>query len=338
MKLSFAAAMVAALGACAAAQAADHLDAPILIGNGQVDINDLYAFQSPTNPNNTVMIMTVNPFAGTMSPREFGTGVDYTFNIDNTGDAVADVRYTASFSPVVGGSQAYTLTKDTLPYAVGTTGDTTATSTSGAIVQASVYDDPFFFDLAGFQNGLMFTGDDFFAGADVSAIVLEVPSSELGTNIGIWATTSDSGGQIDRMGRPAINTVLIPSARKQEFNEAAPANDLAAFGSDVEAAITGLSDAANASALTPILLPDVLTIDTSNASGFLNGRQLADDVIDAELTLLTASSTPIGDGVDANDQPFLNVFPYLAPANVPEPAAAALLALAAAGLMRRRIR
>ncbi len=46
------------------AHSADHLDAPILTGRGDLDVNDVYAFQSPTNANNTVLIMTVNPFCG----------------------------------------------------------------------------------------------------------------------------------------------------------------------------------------------------------------------------------------------------------------------------------
>jgi hypothetical protein len=130
------------------------------------------------------------------------------------------------------------------------------------------------------------------------------------------------------MGRPAINTVLIPSNRKDEFNQTAPEQDSASFGDDVRTAITGLSSAANASALTDILLPDVLTFDTSNSAGFLNGRQLADDVIDAELGLLTEGALT-GDGVDMNDVPFLSAFPYLAPAHViPEPSGTALGVLA----------
>ncbi len=316
------------LAATSTTRASDHLDAPLLVGNGEADVNDLYAFQSPTNANNTVLILTVNPFAGQASGTTFSSTINYDFLIDNDGDAVADLSYSTTFSVPVAGSQTLTALRDGNPYATGNTETDLATS-GGGTLRAGLFDDPFFFDAAGFNNGLSFTGDDFFAGANVSAIVLEVPSSELGgPNIGVWVTTSEAGNQIDRVGRPAINTVLIPSARKNEFNQAVPASDFSAFGADVEAAITGLSDATNAAALTPILLPDVLTFDTSSSAGFLNGRQLADDVIDAELTLLTGSSSPVGDGVDANDVPFLGVFPYLAPANsIPEPSGIALMVL-----------
>lgn len=330
-------ALLLVLAVAAPAFAADHLDAPALSGNGQVDINDLYAFQSPSNPANSVLIMTVNPFAGVLSPLAFDPAVEYQIQIDNTGDAVADITYTASFGAAAPNAvQSYTLSQDGTAIGGGLTGVDLPT-TGGGTVRAGLFDDPFFFDLAGFQDGLNFTGDDAFAGQNVAAIVLEVPSTDLNgadSNIGVWARTVEGGVQQDRMGRPAINTVLIPAGRKDEFNGAAPAGDFAAFGDDVQAIIEVLNggDSATAAGLTSVLLPDVLTFDTSSADGFLNGRRLADDVIDAELTLLTNSSTPIGDGVDANDQPFLDVFPYLAGPNViPEPGTAALLLLASAG-------
>jgi len=317
----------------------DHLDAPALAGGGNLDVADLYAFQSPTNPDNTVLILTVNPFAGALSGTDFGTNdVEYQFQIDNTSDAVADVTYGVTFSGA-GSGQMLTLTRDGTQIANGANGMSLAT-TGGGTVQAGLFDDPFFFDAAGFQNGFAFTGDDAFAGANVSAIVLEVPSSELGgTNVGIWARSVSAGSQVDRVGRPAINTVLIPSSRQDEFNQSAPADDLANFGADVEAAISGLSNPANAVALTSVLLPDVLTFDTSSSDGFLNGRQLADDVIDAELGLLTAGAVT-GDGVDMNDVPFRGVFPYLAVQNIPEPSGVALglLGLTALFASRRRIR
>src|SRR5690606_10443539 len=113
----------------------------------------------------------------------------------------------------------------------------------GGTVQAGLFDDPFFFDLAGFQNGFAFTGADAFAGANVSGIVLEVPSSELNgvdSNIGVWARSLDGGMQVDRVGRPAVNTVLLASGRKQAFNEGAPADDGANFGAEILSAIAGL--------------------------------------------------------------------------------------------------
>ena len=57
-------------------------------------------------------------------------------------------------------------------------------------------------------------------------------------------------------------------------------------------------------------------------AGFPNGRRLGDDVVDIALRVM-AGATPLtpafnsginamlGDGVDANDVPFLDVFPYV---------------------------
>jgi hypothetical protein len=58
----------------------------------------------------------------------------------------------------------------------------------------------------------------------------------------------------------------------------------------------------------------VLTIDTSSSDGFLNGRRLQDDVIDAELGLVTNGALT-SDCVDSNDAVFSTTFPYLAPAH-----------------------
>ena len=334
------------------APAADHLDAPMLRvqGQGGRDLNDVYAFQSPTNPANSVLVMTVNPFAervnpfGTISARTFDPAVEYQFQIDNNGDAVADVTYAATFTPPVGGVQTLSATRNGAPIATGNTG-TGISVAGGGKLQASLFEDPFFFDLVGFNNGLNFTGNDTFAGANISAIVLEVPSTQLqngaNPNIGVWARTLVGGSQIDRMGRPAINTALIPSGMKDAFNLASPANDPANFGDEVLASLLSLNggNATHASQTAALLLPDVITFDTSNAGGFLNGRRLADDVIDAELNVLTNGGVTT-DMVNANDAAFLSVFPYLAGPNlVPEPSSIVLLAICFCGIgynLRRR--
>jgi hypothetical protein len=114
------------------------------------------------------------------------------------------------------------------------------------------------------------------------------------------------------MGRPAINTVFIPSNQKDAFNAGQPSNDPAEFSDELIATLLALgNDQATAEALTAVLLPDILTIDTSNPAGFLNGRGLADDVIDAELGLISGGAIT-SDCVDANDKAFSTTFPYLA--------------------------
>ena len=354
--------LVVAMAAATAvpAMASDHLDAPSLSGNGQVDVNDLYAFQSPENAANSVLILTVNPGANDrgqgLSGTDFGTGtsttgIAYQIEIDNTGDAIPDITYEATFAGA-GAAQTINLTRNGVLQAAGATGTTlTTTGTTGTgRVSTGVFDDPFFFDLNGFNNGFNFTGDDFFETLDVSAIVLEVPNTELNgtsSNISVAARTLLDGGQVDRVGRPAINTALITGDRKEDFNVADEVDDFADFGEEVQAAIEGLNggDAATASAIANVLLPDVLTFDTSDAGGFtdgnLNGRNLTDDVIDAELQLLTGNPD-ITDMVDGNAGGFLDVFPFLAPRNtaaVPEPSTLLPIALgivAIAGRRRRR--
>ena len=175
----------------------------------------------------------------------------------------------------------------------------------------------------------------------MSAIVLEVPDSQLagtGSGVGYWAHTTIGGQQNDRMGRPAIATVFIPNnpippdnagpSMKSDFNHGRPVDDQANFRGEVVNTLTTLfslndmggpvggtdnpaDDAAAIGGLADILLPDILTFDLNNASGFLNGRQLADDVIDAELGLVTEGFVTT-DCVPANDKTFRTTFPYLA--------------------------
>ncbi|NJN44633.1 MAG: DUF4331 domain-containing protein [Anaerolineae bacterium] len=300
-------------------QAADHLDAPGLTspgGDGRLDITDVYAFQSPTNPANTVMMMNVNPAAGAISPTEFSSSANYQFEVTTNGQTNTTLIYQLQFSaPDGSGKQNVTLRKASpggpaKVIATGKTGEDIAVS-GGGTLHAGLFDDPFFFDLNAFLGAYPFceapggtpgsSGADFFAGLNVSAIVLEVPSSTFRTSsIGVWGRTLVGGQQVDRMGRPAINTVFIPSDSKNAFNESLPQQDLRLFGQF-------LGDFA------PVLLPDILTVDVSSSAGFLNGRQLADDVIDIELTVLGVP--PGGDCVDANDVTFSATFPYLAPAH-----------------------
>lgn len=321
VRLSLAVIAVAALiGAFALpVGAADHLDAPLVQGDGQTDINDLYVFQSPSNPDNAVFVMTVNPLAGVQSRTDFRVWSPYIFEIDTNGDAISDQDFYAVFSPPApsSGKQGVHVGGSGIS-GEGNTGSRIplrdADGKRIGFAHAGLFDDPFFFDLAAFQNGLAFcpggAGSDFFEGLDVAAIVIEVPKALLGSQqVGVWAVTTDGvfGSQVDRMGRPAINTVLI-SSDKDAYNAGQPENDRASFGAEVQAALTGLG-AADPAALTQVLLPDVLTVDFDQPTNFLNGRWLADDVIDAELDLLTNGAVTTDCVDDTND--FRDTFPYL---------------------------
>ncbi len=322
--------------------AADHLDAPGLTppgGDTRLDITDVYVFQSPSDPSRTVLVMGVNPLAGVLNDGTFHPHGSYEFNIDNNGDAVSDVTAKVTFSaPDAHGRQRVKLvgkfaggktiiargwTNQNIPIRGGGHGST---------LRAGVLDDPFFFDLDAFlgTSGRAFCDGgetDFFKGLNVSAIVFEFPSAWLGSNhgVGVWASTMLAGTQIDRMGRPAINTVFIPNnpfeptgsepSQKNAFNAGAPADDQANFRSEVVDTLEIFygSGSSSAQAIADILLPDMLSYDPSSSAGFLNGRGLADDVIDIELGLVTNGA--VTSDCVANDSAFSASFPYLAAPN-----------------------
>ena len=141
--------------------------------------------------------------------------------------------------------------------------------------------------------------------------------------------TSGTYTQNDQMARPAINTVFVGSARKNEFNTTTPSAMNAAFKADFVAKLNAFGYTSNilglnADAFAGVLVTDVLNVKTSGTTTFydgtnvLTGRALADDVIDVELILIfggaTGASNPglTSDNVGANDKAFLTTFPYLA--------------------------
>jgi hypothetical protein len=66
----------------------------------------------------------------------------------------------------------------------------------------------------------------------------------------------------------------------------------------------------------PSANPNPLGVLGGDLQGFPDGRRLTDDVTDIALRVvagaLKGNNVPLGDGVDANDKPFLSSFPYLA--------------------------
>jgi hypothetical protein len=79
-------------------------------------------------------------------------------------------------------------------------------------------------------------------------------------------------------------------------------------------------------AIPPAAKPSRFGVLAGDLAGFPNGRRLADDVVDIELRVVAgvlvdgfniAPNNQLGDGIDANDVPYLPYFPYVAPPHNP---------------------
>ena len=263
--------------------AADHLDAPTVKTDGRIDINDVYVFEGQ-NAANTVLVMTVNPAAGLLSPTTFRPGALYEFKVDTGSNAIEDIALRVKFGGVrANGTQHISVLRANgakatsgaggMPIGMGSTGQSVALA-GGGRAWAGLADDPFFFDLARFQKfkatllgggGLADLGGlvdcnrtnpsptDFFLGLNGSAIVIELPDSALGGTIRVWAETSiEENGvrtQVERMGLPTINTVFNHTdATKDAYNRAEPRNDAANYSDDVSGVVALITDLAGTAA------------------------------------------------------------------------------------------
>ncbi len=275
--------------------AADHAESTSVAGDPGADIADVFAFLNPTDNTKVVLAMDVEGF---VVPSEasnlsfFSPDVVYRFEIENTGDAIPDQNIEVTFSPQTSRSTPQTATvrfsrnkgarnragSFTAPTTVPTL-DTTApafTVTNDAATGSSFFagltDDPFYFDIVGFNRfvGSVLGGApdatrlnrarDSFAGYNIHMIAIEVPAALLrgsGNVIGVNGVTLRSrsttrqntgeivsGGdavQVDRMATPAVNTALIPFPRKNEYNASTPQDDAnGRFAGDIVGTLTAL--------------------------------------------------------------------------------------------------
>lgn len=222
-------------------------------------------------------------------------------------------------------------------------------------------------------------GVDGFKGFNVLAYGMQVPLSSLpnfpyndfffgdSTGVGVYASVSRpritlrrtngdpvAAGpfvQVNRMGNPLFNEVLVAIKDKDQYNRTSPTEDAVSVGTyalnpEVAALLnlvfgtsfvtTGRTD------LHEIFIPDVIRVNTATgpvplpgqlgfsrlgfiggdntggfSSGWPNGRRLGDDVVDIALTAVASGPTYstltiVGDNVAANDQVYHQVFPYSA--------------------------
>jgi len=305
-------------------RAADHAEATGVIPDAYADLGDVFAFLSPTDNSKVVLIMSV---AGFIVPSQalnfsfFPSDIVYRFEIENTGDAVADQVIDVTFSPQTARNVAQTATV-TLPRAANFprprrfTAPTTVPNLSptappfnvtnntnfGVRFFAGLTDDPFYFDIVGFNrfvsSVLAGTPDptrlnrarDSFGGYNIHMIAIEVPASMLrgpaGDIIGVNSVTlrnktavREANGsvtlsgdlvQVDRTAVPAINTALIPFPRKNEYNAATPVDDAAGvFAGSIVGTLTALgTNSTNIGILASVGVPDLLRLNlaTPNTS------------------------------------------------------------------------
>jgi len=346
MKRNLSRATAALLLICSASlYAADHLDGPAVSNDPAADINDVYAFVNPNDPHELILAVTVMPLASVNS--RFSNAVDYEFHIQNTAGGTPAESINCRFqgqSVICNGPQG--------THVAGPVGRTL--EHDGLRVFTGLRDDPFFFDLVAFQQTVatlspQFTnpGMDFFEGLNTLAIVVGIDSSLLAEDgasvLQVYASTRraennsrfSASAQVDRMGRPGINTALIDlltsTGKKDQYNQAEAISSWAGLFQDEIAsnlaALDTLDGAANAllppMVLASVLVDDRLLIDVSisHCDAYLavelgvpqcGGRTLERDVIDDTFGAV------VGPGVSdfvGNTSTFLANFPFLGEPN-----------------------
>jgi hypothetical protein len=334
-----------------------HFDTPTAKEDPRINICDFYLFRG--RPGTTVMALTVNPNAGVGAPDTFRDEAVYAFRFDTDRDLREDVAFKVQFGAPAhadGGEPRHVQTfavrratgADALKGAAGEliiSGNTgsVAKTDEGCLAYSGLAPDLFATNGVGFgafrkalwsENRFapesFQNGQNFFGGNNVTAIVIEVPSSLIGRGlVHAWASASLYGHapevQVSRWGLPMITHILLsdPSLHddlSEKYNRAIPAEEVALFSKpmrDFVEKVTALAgSAADPTAyatqllarLCPAVLPYELDTPASFSFAGFNGRGLCDDVMDVILTLVT--NTALGDGVTPDMRLMRPDFPY----------------------------
>jgi Domain of unknown function (DUF4331) len=305
----------------------------------RLDLTDVYAFRSSADPGKTVLIIDSNPTARAPielpstvnTSRDFHPAAVYRINVDNDGDAQADVAFTFSFSDLENGAQTGTAYYATgaqarepgaagpvLTSSIPVSFDATAepVQAGGIRLFAGARSEPFFADIEGALHGFQWTEHDDFADNNVLSIALEVPDDMLGADpvIGVWASISlrrdGTLTQMDRGGNPTINPFINPDGEKDLYNSRQPADDVANYLGPWSKTLENGGyppEEARQAALT--VLPDILRYDRTKPAAYPNGRVPTDDVYSMRFAWLSHGKVP-PTGLKPHDD-LMSEFPYL---------------------------
>ncbi|HVT02862.1 MAG TPA: DUF4331 family protein [Thermoanaerobaculia bacterium] len=220
--------------------ASDHVDSANNTEDRGTDLADGYMFLDPNDNSKVIFLMT---WSGFITPGEnanlgiFSDSARFTFDVENTGDAITDQSFFVTFGPKTAGQpQTATITLPdgrtfTAPTTnVSQTAETpaaaviTTDAVSGVSFFAGLVDDPFFFDIPAFGRfvasvragtpnpGVFSRGRDSFAGYNVLSIALSVPvASVKGSNGNIIGISQASQRRIVQI--IAANGNVVGSGR-----------------------------------------------------------------------------------------------------------------------------
>ncbi len=316
------------------------------LGDQRLDLCDLYAFQSPTDPARTAIILNANPRADALHPDAI-----YRLNIDNDGDLLTDIAISYVFSKPDGGKQTVSVfvakgAEARSAEVVGTKiiadaecsfgGKPNIVRSGATTFFAGARSDAFFFDFDGIKalfdtsGGRNFTaphlggksrwtGVDSNTQANVFSTVIEMPTSEIGANreIRIWGRCSlrENGklNHVDRAGHPSVSSFFNTDDTKLEYNASEPVNDVRRW-TDQFVHLMGHTggytrDEAIAAIHAEGILPDMLSFDPSKPAKYPHGRVFTDDVINTRLAFLSKGDIPPS-GLKSHTD-VLREFPYL---------------------------
>jgi len=330
-----------------------HFDTPTARLDPRINLCDFYLFRS--RPGRTAMLLTVNPDAGLSAPDTFRDEGLYAFRFDLDGDAREELTFKFRFGPPSHADddehrhvQSYEVRRAIGAQArSGAEGELIAAGTTGSIIDpahgvslyAGLAPEPFAGNAVGlgafrkalsegrYDSSAFDQHQNYFAGRNVCAIVLEVPNALIGSGlVHAWASVSLLGHapevQVSRWGLPLITNIFMPEMdMREDYNRSIPAEDRLRFAGQLEELIAQWTSLAGsvrhprsyAQRLTAKLLPTMLPYELDSDAAFsyasFNGRDLGDDAMDVMLTL--ATNTALSDGVMPDRTRTRAAFPYV---------------------------